>query len=434
MERFLVFAGTTEGNRALELLHGGGRALWASVATEYGGQCLPRLPGLTVLSGRLDGGAVRALLERERFTCVLDATHPFAKEATENIRAACEGAGTPYVRVLRDEDGAPEGCIRVESAQAAARWLLENTQGNILLTTGSKELSAFTPLFPRLYARVLPAQGSLEQCLTLGLPAKQVICMQGPFTAELNAAMLRQVGARWLVTKETGATGGFPEKCAGALEAGARVLVIARPQEQGVPISRLAVWLMEHLGLPPASTPIAAPAKAPAEPSSAAAPAPAPAAPPYFPLFVSLAGKTTVVLGGGKIAARRALALARFGCRVRVVAPEICAEIAEHGGLELVRRRYAPGDCAGAALVVAATNEREANAAAARECAALGVPVSVADARQESTFYFPGIVQEGGVTVGLTASGANHGLARGATERLRAEAKRLFGACGEEQT
>lgn len=488
MERFLVFAGTTEGRRALELLFGGGHELWASVATEYGGACMPELPGIHVLSGRLGAEDIRKLLVREHFTCVLDATHPFAREATENIRAACTETGTEYVRVLRDAQNGTEGdAVRVESAEAAARFLAQQTQGNILLTTGSKELAVFARapgLLARLYARVLPAQASMEQCLALGLPAKQVICMQGPFTAELNAAMLLQTGAKWLVTKETGVAGGFPEKCAGAARAGARVVVLARPEEYGVALSELAAWLHKRFPIVPSgeashggieATPcgcaelsLAAEgqlhggAEAPAcgcaefaegqlhsgtsgQPCGCAgalplAPEHAPHGPlasghctPYFPLFISLAGKTAVVLGGGKIAARRALALTEFGCAVRVIAPDICAALENAcAPVKLLRRRYACGDCAGAALVVAATNERETNAAVARECAALGVPVSTADCKEESTFYFPGLVSSGGITVGVTASGKNHSLARKATERIRAEATRLFGAEGEE--
>ena len=64
----------------------------------------------------------------------------------------------------------------------------------------------------RLYARILPVRPSLDRALDLGYLPAHIICMQGPFTTELNAAMFRQTGARYVVTKNSGRTGGFQEK------------------------------------------------------------------------------------------------------------------------------------------------------------------------------------------------------------------------------
>ena len=107
--------------------------------------------------------------------------------------------------------------------------LLNNTEGNILLTTGSKDLPKYIERIEdisRIYARILADGTMVEKCKETGLLGKQIICMQGPFSAELNAAMLKQVDAKYLVTKDTGVTGGFPEKIQGAKIAGAKVIVI----------------------------------------------------------------------------------------------------------------------------------------------------------------------------------------------------------------
>ena len=429
MQKFLVFAGTTEGRRALELLAGPNRALWASAATEYGGLCLPELPGLSVLTGRLGTDEISALLARELFTCVLDATHPFAAEATKAIRAACEQTNTRYVRVLREETPGGEDCLFVQDTAEAVRFLVEHTTGNVLLSTGSKELEAFAAVpgyRERLFPRVLPVGESLEKCTSLGFAAKNIICMQGPFTAELNAAMLRQIKAAWLVTKETGAAGGFPEKCEGARRAGAKVIVIGRPEEaKGVTITELPAWLWRQFGIFSSQGQV--------EERAENAPVP-PEAALYFPLFLSLAGKQVVVAGAGHIAARRAKALLGFGCSVRVIAPDISGEMSEvaEDGAQLLCRRYEPGDCTGAALVVAATSERETNAAIAHECGELNIPVSVADCKEQSTFYFPGLASGGSVTIGVTAGGSDHRLARRLTEKIRLLLPGLLADEGEE--
>lgn len=115
-------------------------------------------------------------------------------------------------------------------APAAAR-LLEGTEGGILLATGTKELPAFAGLGgARLYPRVLPTHEALDACAAAGIPARNIIAMQGPFTQALNEALLHQYGARWFVTKDGGAPGGFAEKAAAARAAGAQLVVIRRPE------------------------------------------------------------------------------------------------------------------------------------------------------------------------------------------------------------
>ena len=106
---------------------------------------------------------------------------------------------------------------------AAAAAFLESTRGNILLTTGSKELAAYSgiPDFTqRVYARVLPMDASLEACRAAGLKAAHIIAMQGPFSEEMDLATLRFADAAWMVTKDGGEAGGFPAKASAARMAG----------------------------------------------------------------------------------------------------------------------------------------------------------------------------------------------------------------------
>ena len=135
-----------------------------------------------------------------------------------------------------------------------------------------------------------------------------------------------------------------------------------------------------------------------------------------FPLFVDLQGKLAVVVGGGTVAARRTGALLRFGARVRVVAPRVKERLA---GAEYVLRPYAPGDLTGADLAVAATDDRQGNAAAGEEARSLGIPVSVADAPGERTFFFPAICEGGELIAGMVSRNGDHRAVAGAARAVR---------------
>ncbi len=249
MSNFLVFAGTTEGRRLIELLYRCGVSVCASVATGYGRQLLP--DAVKVFADRLDQDEMATMLQNLKFDCVIDATHPYADEATRNICQACEKTRTRYLRIDRPS-AQSDGCVYVEDARQAVD-VLSATTGNVLLTTGSKDLDIFAclPDFQkRLYPRVLPALESLERCLTLGYPQKHIIAMQGPFSREMNLATLREIGAGLLVTKDSGETGGFPEKLAAAQDAGATVIVISRPSTgRGMRYREVVSLLTDEFGL-----------------------------------------------------------------------------------------------------------------------------------------------------------------------------------------
>ena len=135
-----------------------------------------------------------------------------------------------------------------------------------------------------------------------------------------------------------------------------------------------------------------------------------------FPLFIDLSGKTVVLIGGGTIAARRIGSLRLFGCRIRVVSPELKCS-AE--GLTWEARPYRPGDLAGATLAVAATNDRDVNHAVFGEAQALGIPVSVADCEAECSFYFPALCTGEDIIAGVVSSGKDHHRTARAAREIR---------------
>lgn len=227
--KVLLFGGTGEGRALAEWMLARGLDATVCVATEYGETLLP--DGMKVHVGRLDTDGMAALMA-DGYTLVIDATHPYAVEVTENIRAASERTGLPYLRLLRQSDG-EDLCHKAENMAVAAE-MLERLPGNVLLTTGSKELDHFARpgLRERCFPRVLPMADSLERCLALGFPPKNIICMQGPFTREMNVATLHQFHIDTLVTKDTGGYGGFRAKAEAAKEAGCALLVVERPRNE----------------------------------------------------------------------------------------------------------------------------------------------------------------------------------------------------------
>ena len=234
MYKLCVFGGTTEGRELVEFLNTQPCRVTACVATEYGQTLLPEGENLTVSARPMPVGEIGALLQAERFDLVIDATHPYAASITKSIAAACEAAGVEHWRLLRGASEAPEDAVFAENTDEAVRFL-SGTEGNILLTTGSKELSKFAALpdfAARCWARVLPLPASLEACGAAGLSPSHIFALQGPFSREMDEAMLHRTGARWLVTKDGGAAGGFQEKAAAARHAGARLLVIGRPTQE----------------------------------------------------------------------------------------------------------------------------------------------------------------------------------------------------------
>ena len=227
----VVFSGTTEGRVFSRQLAALGAEVLVSVATPLGAEEQGKADGISVHCGRLTTEEMTTLLQGAAL-CV-DATHPYAVDATKNIRTACAVAGVEYHRLLREESPLPAGSMVFQSAAHVADFLVQ-TQGNVLLATGAKELPAFAQLTPeRLYPRVLPTLDGIAACEAAHIPHKNILALQGPFSYALNRALLEQFSIRFLVTKDGGAAGGFAEKAQAAADTGVQLIVIRRPAETG---------------------------------------------------------------------------------------------------------------------------------------------------------------------------------------------------------
>ena len=274
----LIFAGTTEGRTLAEYASAHSVRCFVSVATDYGKSLIGHLENITLLTGRMDEEEMERFIEENDIRLVIDATHPFAREVTENIRSACEKARirleeVRYVRCIRPFEKRPssgqsaeisetedraaggertqgEQIIYTESVQEAVEYL-KKTTGNILIATGSKELHLYTEIEnyrERCFARVLSTEPAVKESVRLGFEGSHLFAMQGPFAQDLNLALLRQTKAAYFVTKETGKAGGFEEKVEAAEMAGAVLVVIGRPDETGESVEAVEEMIKEYAG------------------------------------------------------------------------------------------------------------------------------------------------------------------------------------------
>ena len=123
-KKILLYAGTTEGRKGVRL--------HVCVATAYGESLLPEEKNITVTHDRMDSGQMGEFMRVFEPDYVIDATHPYAKEVTKNLKSACEVMQVPYLRLVRGSEETKES-ICVENMDEAIKYL-EKTEGNILVT------------------------------------------------------------------------------------------------------------------------------------------------------------------------------------------------------------------------------------------------------------------------------------------------------------
>jgi len=247
MIKILVFGGATEGRKLCEVCAEYAIPIRYCVATTYGARLVESLSNVHVRVGRLGAEEMASLMQKERPALVIDATHPYAKKASLNIAAACQSVNITLVCVER-EGAKEQNCIYFNGMDDLLAWLEQET-GSIFVATGLSYAKAFAKLFDyqsRVWLRVLPNTESLGICLDLGYRPEQLVCMQGPFSEELNRAMFKTANARILVTKDSGAAGGFTEKIRAAQSLGMITAVLKKPnQSEGVSLEEARLKIME---------------------------------------------------------------------------------------------------------------------------------------------------------------------------------------------
>lgn len=232
MKKVLVFAGTTEGRELAELLADSNIKCSVCVATDYALE-LMNDKRIDVNCGRLTEEEMEVLMRDGKFDVVVDATHPYAQIVSQNVRQAADKESISLIRLRRSTESAEEGFVSFKTHEECSTWLSFQT-GNILLTTGSKDLGSYAKnetIKNHLFVRVLPGEESIRLCTANGITGRQIIAMQGPFSAQMNECILREYSIDWMVTKISGHAGGFEEKVEAAKKAGVGVCAILPPSE-----------------------------------------------------------------------------------------------------------------------------------------------------------------------------------------------------------
>ncbi len=146
----------------------------------------------------------------------------------------------------------------------------------------------------------------------------------------------------------------------------------------------------------------------------------------FYPVSLNLKGKRAVIIGGGEVAERKAVSLLETGAQIVLVSPEVTprlASMATAKRIEFRQRAYTSGDCAGAALVLSATDDPAVSRAVWEEASAAGILVNTADQPALCDFILPAVVRRGDLTVAISTGGASPALAA----RLRAKLSRALG-------
>lgn len=227
----LVLAGTSEGREAAWRLQQSGHEILASVTSPYGKELMNASGVRSVRQGALEMPELLALLHEGSYKMIVDATHPYAAVISRLAMEAARILDIEYVRLERPTQSLPEDVLAIQNLEELPRCLYPGCR--LMSTIGSKYLAKLLKLGrasqAHLIARFLPSSQVLAECESLGMSPEQVVAMKGPFSLEMNRALLNHYRIDLLLSKESGSEGGFQEKYAAARELSIPMVVWVRP-------------------------------------------------------------------------------------------------------------------------------------------------------------------------------------------------------------
>lgn len=206
-----------------------------STATEYGRETAKNNFNGEVIFGRKDKNELNDFCLSNNINLIIDATHPYATIISENAIEVSNELNIKYIRYERPIINKDYSKYIVCESYEEAGKILDSMEGNILLTTGSKDVQVILEPIrdtSRVYIRVLPQSKVLEKLENLNMGLDQIIAMKGPFSKEFNKALMRQINCKIVVTKESGSRGNIDEKLEAANECNVLVVLIKRHELQ----------------------------------------------------------------------------------------------------------------------------------------------------------------------------------------------------------
>lgn len=233
----LLLGGTSETAPIAAALARAGAEVIVSLATDVS-LPMPDHHRIRRRSGAMDETAMIVFCRMEKVRTIIDATHPYAELIHAAARSVAHKLDLRIFRYVRPSSSTfdPEGVQWAQdhenAAQLAGEW-----RKPVLLTIGSRHIAPYVNTARScgipLYARILSDSGSLAACARVGLGIERIITGRGPFSTEENRELIRGRGIGVLVTKESGAAGGFPQKVEAARLESCRLIVVQRPEEKG---------------------------------------------------------------------------------------------------------------------------------------------------------------------------------------------------------
>ena len=200
-----------------------------TTVSEYGKKLVENA-GVQIHTGAMNEEQMKKFVSEKSIKRIFDFSHPYAVEVSKNAMKTAEDMELKYFRFER-ELLKYENSVNFYETNELVKFL-ETLEGNILVTLGSNNIEKFRNIknLENIYFRVLPVTESIKKLEDTGIKAKNIIGLQGPFSKEFNKAVYKNYNIKYVVTKESGSTGGELEKIEAAYETGAVPVVLKRPE------------------------------------------------------------------------------------------------------------------------------------------------------------------------------------------------------------
>lgn len=247
----LLLGGTTESLAVADLLAEHKLLFVVSVISDYGAELAARHANNVVKTTFTADNFARFCREQQ-VDFILDATHPFARVISQLAMEQAAELGLPYLRFERQNTYSKDAPLKMVESLAAACEYLQQVDGKVYLSTGSKTAPEYAQRLgvDRLHVRVLPTTRVMANLTAAGFLASQIDAIQGPFSVALNVELFKHASAAVVVTKESGRQGGIQEKIAACEQLGILCVVIRRPRMNYphvvATLDELSAYLEEH--------------------------------------------------------------------------------------------------------------------------------------------------------------------------------------------
>ena len=228
-----IIGGTTESSILISRIKGLLKYV-ISVATYSGREVIDDEEHENVVVSRMNYEEMLEFIRVQNIETVIDMSHPYAVEVSENARLACENKKIKYLRFVRKKTEF-KNVVCVNSLGQCIEFL-KVIQGCVLFTTGIKNIKDFEAIKDkrRFIYRVLPTIFSMQECASNNIKMKDIIGMLGPFSEELNVSVFKEYAADYVVMKDSGEVGGTPQKIDACFKCGITPVVIGRSFENGI--------------------------------------------------------------------------------------------------------------------------------------------------------------------------------------------------------